>query len=116
MGLATIAVTVVALAGLLGLQWATAPALTRETVTTRAQAIATAVLDETPGVIPVAAEARFPLSSHVPDELFVLQVEVLRTEESGDMEDELAALVLERLRSEFPNADPRVAVDVVGAH
>jgi uncharacterized membrane protein len=111
--LASLAVTVAAIAGMLALQVGSHPELTRETMVTRAEAAAMALLDERRDVVPVEAVARFPLGDHARRELLVVEARVVAAGARAPDGNRLGALVRDRLLEELPDVDPRVAVVVL---
>jgi len=111
----TFGVTVALGLGMIALQWTTYPELSRNTVVTRAEATAMAVLDEHPEVLAVHAQARFPLAEVMPQEVLVLEARVIPAGVGAAPDDaELAALVRQRLLEEMPEIALRVGVLVVG--
>jgi uncharacterized membrane protein len=100
---------------LIGLQAVTHPELTRETVVTRAEAAAMALLDEDPTVIPLESVARYPLGGETRDEVFVLEARVVATGVDAPADGPaLAAAVRAELLEQLPETDPRVAITVIG--
>ncbi len=112
---ATFGLTAAVGVGMIVLQWTTYPELSRNTVVTRAEATAMAVLDDHPEVLAIHAQARFPLAEVMPQEVLVLEARVLpATVGDAPDDDELARLVRQRLLEEMPDVAPRVGVTVVG--